>query len=848
MGNRILTGILAVGLFTTYFVVQRVNLKAHSTTGHSKNKTIETAEYPYGYFWFRRIGLMDSIPYSAIKRARLQAEQLKTATLADSQTVWYAGGPYNIGGRITAIAANPDDPSTVYAGAADGGVLKSTNGGLNWTPIFDDMPSLSIGAIALNPQNPDEVFVGTGEANSSGDSFNGTGLYKSPDGGQTWIHLGLENTKHINRIVFNPDNSDVIFVAAMGGLFSADTSRGVYRTTDGGQTWEKVLFVSDSTGCIDLAINPQNPNIVYAAMWERIRHPWHRRVGGPTSGIYRSTDGGDTWELLTNGLPSGNNVGRIGLAISQSNPDILYAIYADDPGHFMGVYKTVDGGNSWYRVNDSELSDLFSSYGWYFGNIRVNPNNPNDVYAMGLHLYRSTDGGNSWYSVTGYYVHADQHDLWIDPNNTLHLILGNDGGIYISQNGGNNWQKSSDLPVTQFYRVTVDFSNPERIYGGTQDNGTIRTLTGNLYDWQLIYGGDGFFCIVDYTNPNIIYAEYQYGGLGKSTDGGYTFFDATSGIDPYDRRNWNTPVVMDPNDHNVLYYGTFRLYKTTNGANSWYPVSNDLTNGPYPGEINYGTITAIAVAPSNSNVIYVGTDDGNLWITQDGGSNWTYIANGTPARWVTDIAVHPDSSDIAYATFSGYVLDDHTPYVMKTENAGTSWVDITGNLPQAPVNTVVIDTLNNWLIVGTDFGVYFTTDEVNWQPLGVGLPNSVVNDMVFHEETRKLVVGTHGRSTFYLYLPTGVEEQYRLPILAKKAIHLKGNVFRNEIDFVTPKDSRFALQVVDLSGRVVMSTGWKSWRRGAHRFGVDLPGGIYFLKVIGENRSALQTEKIIVLR
>ena len=810
MSKKFLIGTLAIGLLTTYMAVQEVDFSPHTRLRNAEKSVRETAEFPYGYFWFKRIGLMDSIPESAIKRARLQAEHLKSSTLMDSQMVWYPGGPYNIGGRITAIAANPNNPSIVYAGAADGGVLKSTDGGLHWTPIFDDMPSLSIGAIALNPQNPDEVFVGTGEANSSGDSFDGNGLYKSPDGGQTWIHLGLENTKHINRIVFNPNNPDIIFVAAMGGLFSADTSRGVYRTTDGGQTWEKVLFVSDSTGCIDLAINPQNPNIVYAAMWERIRHPWHRRVGGPTSGIYRSTDGGNTWELLTNGLPSGNNVGRIGLAICQSNPSVLYAIYADDPGYFMGVYKTIDGGDSWYRVNDSELSDLFYSYGWYFGNIRVNPNNPNDVYALGLDLYRSTNGGNSWYQVSGYSVHVDQHDLWIDPNNPQHLILGNDGGIYISQNAGNSWQKSSDLPITQFYRVTVDFQNPIRIYGGTQDNGTVRTLTGDPQNWEIIFWGDGFFCIVDYTNPNIIYAEYQFGGLAKSTDGGYTFYDATNGIDPADRTNWDTPVVMDPNDHNVLYYGTFRLYKTTNGANYWFPISNDLTNGPYPGGLTYGTITAIAVSPSNSDVIYVGTDDGNLWITQDGGLNWTFIANGTPARWVTDIAVHPNSSDTAYVTFSGYVFDDHTPYVMKTENAGTSWLDITGNLPQAPVNAIVIDTSNNWLIVGTDFGVYYTADELNWQPLGVGLPNSVVDDMVFHEETRKLVVGTHGRSTFYMHLPTGVTEKPQTPILATQTILLRGNVIRNELNFVTKIDSKFALQIVYMTGRAVMSSRMQS--------------------------------------
>jgi len=516
--------ITSLGVVVLVWSLRQIQKVPTEITEHTFSTIQEEETFaPDPTFYLQRAYPLDTIPKQAILRAYEQARALQRQVSKESLPTWQPGGPYNIGGRITAIAVDPSNPLIVYAGAADGGVLKSTDGGLHWTPIFDEMPSLSIGALAVDPTDPSKIYVETGEANSSGDSFDGDGVYMSPDGGSTWVHLGLEQTRHINRIVINPQNPQVLYVAAMGSLFSTNPERGVYRSTDGGQTWERVLFVSDSTGCIDLVINPQNPDILYAAMWERIRRPWMRKVAGPTSGIYRSTDGGNTWELLTNGLPQGANVGRIGLAIAPTNPQVLYAIYADHPGYFMGVYKTTDGGNTWFRVNDAVLSDLFSSYGWYFGNIRVDPTNENVVYALGLDLYRSTNGGNSWQNLSGYSVHVDQHDLWIDPQNPQHLILGNDGGIYLSSNGGLSWQKSTDLPITQFYRVTVDFQNPERIYGGTQDNGTMRTLTGGLYDWNIIYWGDGFFCIVDFTNPNIIYAGAATGGLWKSTSGGVSW-------------------------------------------------------------------------------------------------------------------------------------------------------------------------------------------------------------------------------------------------------------------------------------------------------------------------------------
>ncbi len=812
----------------------------------------EEGFFPDPTFYLQRAYPLDTIPLQAVSRARQQAQALQTRALRESLLSWQPGGPYNIGGRITAIAADPSNPMIVYAGAADGGVLKSTDGGLHWTPIFDEMPSLSIGAITIDPTDPSKIYVGTGEANSSGDSFDGDGLYMSPDGGTTWVHLGLEQTRHINRIVVNPQNPQVLFVAAMGSLFSPSPDRGVYRSLDGGQTWEQVLFVSDTTGCIDLAINPENPQILYAAMWERIRRPWMRRVGGPTSGIYRSTDGGETWELLTNGLPQGANVGRIGLALAPSNPQVIYAIYADHPGYFMGIYKTTDGGDTWFRVNDAALSNLFSSYGWYFGNIRVDPTNENVVYALGLDLYRSTNGGNSWQNLTGYSVHVDQHDLWIDPQNPQHLILGNDGGIYVSNNGGISWTKSTDLPITQFYRVTVDFLNPERIYGGTQDNGTMRTLTGSVDDWQIIYWGDGFFCIVDYTNPNVIYAEYQYGGLGKSTDGGYTFYDATAGIGP-DRRNWNTPVVMDPNNPQVLYYGTYRVYKTTNGAGWWFHISPDLTNGPGGGNLQFGTITAIAVSDADPNVLYVGTDDGRVWMTPDGGGAWIPVDDSLPDRWVTDIAILPGDPNTAYVAFSGYAWDEPYAHLWKTTDGGTTWQDVSGDLPECPVNTIVIDPATEAVIVGTDFGVYVSTDDSLWTPVGTGLPNAVVMDMVFHPTTRKLVVGTHGRSTWWIELPITTVEETSGDVFNGWKMWVLPQPFsgRGFLQLQVPHRQSVFLDMFDPTGRRVDRLFLGNLPAGRHQIPLRIPFsrpvGIYTLRLSTEGNRTLQTFKVALV-
>lgn len=710
----------------------------------------EAVKAPNDWFFRQRAYPYPEINYAARQAGWEQAMAMKQAH-SERGEGWVFEGPLNTGGRISAVAMHPSDMQTIYAGAASGGIFKSANGGNSWEPIFEDALSLSIGDIAIADTDPDILYAGTGEANAGGGSmaYDGFGVYRSDDAGMTWQHLGLPESGSVGRLAIHPANPDICYVATMGRLFSNNSERGVFRTTDGGESWEKVLYVSDSTGAIDLVLHPQHPDTIYACLWERVRRPDRRDYGGPTSGIYRSHDGGDTWTELTSGLPTGAYVGRIGIDISLSNPDILYAIYADDIGYFDGVYRSVNGGDTWTRTNDGSLSNMYSSFGWWFGRISIDPVDPNIAYAIGLDLYKTINGGGSW-SMISLAVHVDQHDLVAHPLNHNYLVLGNDGGVYISNNGGSSWSFLENLPITQFYTCEIDEQFPERLYGGTQDNGTNRTMSGGLSDWENIYWGDGFYVLVDPTDNNYVYAEYQYGNFARSTNGGYGFSPAMNGISGSDRKNWMTPFIFDPNNPQILYYGANRLYKTTNRAASWQAISPDLTNGGGGVNVTWGTITTIAAAPSNSQYIYVGTDDGNVWRTITGGSDWTKISGTLPVRWVTRVATDPYDEQVVYATLSGFRYDSYLPHVFRSADAGDTWLDISGNLPEVPVNDLVVDpALDSTLYIATDFGVYVTRDLGSyWQLLGDNLPNVPVVDLDLHQPSRKLVAATYGRSMY----------------------------------------------------------------------------------------------------
>ena len=575
-------------------------------------------EYPAEWMYNQRAYPNNYINKEAYKEAVLQSKQILANRSPEQAGEWTFVGPLNTGGRVTDVAISPDNDDHLYVATATGGIFRSYDAGANWTPIFDEVTKPSIGDIAIAPSNSQRIYAGTGEANGSATdgAYFGDGIYRSDNGGDTWTNVGLPESNHIGRIVVDPTNPDRVFAAATGQLYGKNVERGIYRTTNGGGNWEQVLFVTDSTAAIDVAMNVANTNIIYAAMWERTRKPWQRDYGGVTSAIHRSMDGGTTWTQLgaANGLPAPNaQTGRIGIAVSESDPATVYARFTTNEitNEFDGLYKSTDNGDNWTLVTSAgALSGIDANFGWYFGNVRVNPTNSSEVYVIGFDIAKSTNSGSSWSTLPG--MHVDHHALDFSRTNSNFMLAGNDGGAYISNNGGSSWSKFLNLPITQFYNIEVDYQNPERRYGGTQDNNTIRTTTGGLNDWNSILGGDGFHVNVDPIDNNYVYAESQYGNLRRSTNGGNSFQNGTNGISGSDRVNWNTPVILSPFSPDKMFYGSNKLYTSTRAV-SWTAISPDLTDGLHPsGSLAFGTLTAIAASYNNLDVIYTGSDDGNV--------------------------------------------------------------------------------------------------------------------------------------------------------------------------------------------------------------------------------------------
>ncbi|WP_420379964.1 T9SS type A sorting domain-containing protein [Gilvibacter sp.] len=664
--------------------------------------------------------------------------------------VWEFSGPLNIGGRISDIAIDPIDPDTYYVGAASGGIFKSTDAGATWLPIFDGQQYLSIGDIEISATDSNKIYVGTGEPNAGGGSlaYDGNGIFKSTDGGLSWESKGLPDIGSVGKIVIDPTDDETLYVGAMGPLFRDDPNKGVYKSTDGGDTWSQVLFVSDITGVIDMAIHPTNPNIVYAATWERIRRPDFRIYGGETSRIYRSVDAGATWSELTTGLPSlPEQKGRISIDIAQSNPDVLYALYADRNGSIFDVFKTTNGGNSWSSLGGGDLTNV--GFHWWFGGITVDPSDENTLYNIGFVMEKSTDGGASWGpSFSG--VHVDQHALAFHPSIANLILLGNDGGLYTSTDAGNTWTFDDTLPITQFYRIEADPQNSNRLYGGSQDNSTFRTTTGGLSDFTIITGGDGFQPLIDPNDSGTIYTLAQRGFLQKSINDAASFSTVLSGIDPAERKNWDTPIAFDPANSNIVFYGGERLYKSVDGALNWNPISPILHDGPYPGNNGFGTLTSIDISSFDSDKIIIGYDDGNIWTTTDGGSNWVQVSTALPDRWVTKVLTSRFESNTLYVTISGYRFGEDNGHVYKSTDFGATWTNIGASLPDIPVNDIVQDSFGN-LFLGTDIGVLGSEDEgATWVPIGANMPAVVVTDLDIHEADNLLFAATYGRSSYKL--------------------------------------------------------------------------------------------------
>ncbi len=695
-------------------------------------------------------------------------------------------GPAAMGGRVADFAVDEADPSTFYVGMATGGLWKTTNHGASFEPVFDDQPTSSIGDVTLAPSNPDIVWVGTGEPQNRQSSPWGMGVFKSLDGGKTWTHMGLEETHHISRIQIHPTNPEIVYVAAVGHLWGANPERGVYRTTDGGATWEKVLYVDQHTGAIDLALDPQDPRILYAAMYQRRRTNFGFNGGGPGSGIYRTRDGGATWQELTVGLP-GDDMGRIGLDIYRGDPRIVYAI-VETMGDAQGIYRSTDRGATWEQVSEENPRPM------YYSQIRIDPTDPQRIYLGGTSFYISSDGGKTFddYRYSG--VHVDHHAIWVDPGDSDHLLLGNDGGVYASFDRGASWRMYDNMALGQYYEIGVDMSEPYNVCGGLQDNGTwcgpneTYTTNGILNGrWGEVNGGDGFYARIDPTHPSILFAESQNGNLSRIDLAGHEsqairpepkpeYVAQFESEDEAELRfNWNSPVLISHHDPSVVYYGSNLLFRSADRGHSWVQVSPDLTRridrdsltimgvklssdsilSRNDGISSFGNATTIAESPLDPAVLYVGTDDGNLQVTRDGGATWTNVVERVPdlprGTYVSRVVASHHEVGRVYASFDGHTNDDFAAYVYASEDYGRRWRRITEGLPTWSVNSVAEHPADpDLLFVGNEIGVYVSPDRGRRWTRMANLPTVPVDDIIVHPRDDDLVLGTHGRSIWIL--------------------------------------------------------------------------------------------------
>jgi len=686
-------------------------------------------------------------------------------------------GPTGMSGRVTAIDVDLSDKHRIFIGSASGGVWKSENGGTTWDPIFDDQPTLSIGALKINQNNPAEIWVGTGEGNPRNSHNSGKGIFKSIDGGKTWMHLGLEKTKLIHRIIINPKNTNEVLVGALGSAWGPSEDRGVYKTVDGGETWNKILYVNEETGVADMVQDPKNPNKIIAAMWEFGRKPWTFNSGGEGSGMYLTYDGGKNWKKLSEeeGMPKGE-LGRIGLAIAPSKPNIVYALIEAEEN---GLYKSTDGGENWSLVSKKNIGNR----PFYYAEIYVDPGNENRIFNLWSYVSKSEDGGKTFKNIMDYgnSVHPDHHAWWSDPDDPNYLIDGNDGGLNISRDGGVNWYFVPNLPLGQFYHVDVDDDFPYNVYGGMQDNGswvgpgfTLKRGGINMGDWQELYFGDGFDVAPLKHNNRYGYAMSQGGNIGKwDKETGHTEFIKPMLDDTIQQRfHWNAALALDPFSNEGLYYASQFLHYSPDMGQSWKTLSGDLTtNDPekqkqdISGGLtidatnaeNYCTIIAIAPCPHDNDAIWVGTDDGNLHITKDRGENWNNVyakLSGAPkGGWIAQIEVSKINKGEAFIVINNFRQDDWSAYLYHTKDYGATFKRIV-NDAQVPdfVCSVVQDSeQENLLFLGTDVGLYVSFDYgSNWQKWGDDLPNVQVRDMKIQSTFGDLVLGTFGRAFWVL--------------------------------------------------------------------------------------------------
>lgn len=711
---------------------------------------------------------------------------------------WRLIGPSFRSGRSTDVWGIKNDTNVIYAAFATGGLWKTEDAGKNWKPIFDKEATQSIGSIAVAQSDKNIVYVGTGEANIFRASLPGLGMYKTDDGGKTFRHIGLEKSGTIARVIIHPNDVNKVYVAVSGNEWTNNEDRGLYLTENGGLSWQKILFESSQSGCIDVVMDPSDPNILYASMWNRIRKRWSDPIPMDNDYIYKTQDGGKTWKKLTNGLPHTKMTGRIGLAIAKSNPNVIYA-YVDDHNKKRepnkdefdsyerkvqkvvigaAIYRSDNKGETW--VKQSEIHDFIKpfsgTYGWVFSQIRVNPSNENELFALGVNLAKSVDAGKKWIKIEPKeFIHGDNHGMWFDESNPSRILLANDGGVSITKNGGKTWKNFFDkIPTTQFYTVTYDLEKPFNIYGSVQDEGTLggssmitfgKTQDSLIKKWDYAPGGEGTQIRVDPTNSNIIYSSSYYGRLMRSDlrikeDARSTkipIFDVGR-IDSL-RAEWLAGTIISKYNSKVIYHGLQHLYKSSDEGNTWKKISHDLSfndkskMGNYPYLIYHQAITSIAEG-NRPGHLYVGTDDGRIWKTKDDGNTWIEITQDLPSnKHVMSIIASVQKENYLFLALNDRRQDNNTPYIYHSKDDGDTWDKISSNLPSSPVNVVIEDPEEtNTLLCGTDMGPYLSKNHgKTWFSLTANLPYSVsINDMFIHPRDKKLVIGTYGRGVWIL--------------------------------------------------------------------------------------------------
>jgi photosystem II stability/assembly factor-like uncharacterized protein len=739
-----------------------------------------------------------------------QAHQALQRTTPFKSLAWRNVGPDNISGRCTEVAGLSGNRNVIFASFATGGFWKTEDAGENWKPLFDGEGTQSIGSFALAPSNPEVIYLGTGEANIFRASLPGLGMYKSVDGGKSWKHIGLENTGTIARILVHPKNPEVVYAAAGGNEWSYNPDRGVYMSRDGGKNWVRVLGNDDKTGAIDIVMDPSNPDLLLASQWNRIRRRWSDPVPQDGDHVYKSIDGGRTWKVSHAGLPPTANTGRVGLAFSRSNPNVVYA-YVDnhtskrepranelDPygrpiqviPFGVQVYRSDDKGDSWRKVSteDDKLERFAGTYGWVFGQIRVDPNDENTVYIMGVPMARSRDGGKTFQLMRAEEkgsdrTHGDHHALWIDPADSDYLINGNDGGVVVTYNGGKKWKNFfRKIPTTQFYNVTYDMATPFNVLGSVQDEGSFMASVKNTYGqtdttikrWAAAPGGEGTIIAVDPKNPDIVYASSFYGRLMRSD---LTRPDSVMSKDVYPRKapdeavhrgEWLAYTLLSPHDNNTVYHGFQYVFRSTDHGATWTRISEDLTYndpakmGRTPYAINHQAVTAMDESPKSKGLLYAGTDDGRVWMRDGEGKAWVPVMKGLPPNaHVSRIVASAHAANRVYLTLSNRREDDNTAYIYVSEDKGLNWKSLSAGLPAAPVNVVREDPRNpDLLFCGTDLGVYASLDRgLKWLAIQGNLPASVsVQDLFIHPRDGNLVIATYGRGVWSLDDPGTIKK------------------------------------------------------------------------------------------